>query len=72
MTSMVFAGAERVKTIAVRQTNDSSPIELTKASMLDGSYPIARPLGFCYDQSNTKPGVVEFIEFCRVRASAMK
>ncbi|MGO9118741.1 MAG: substrate-binding domain-containing protein [Desulfomonilaceae bacterium] len=55
-SGLALFGMEKVKVIAISRTNDSSPTQLTKASMLDGSYPITRPLGLCYNQSNSKAG----------------
>ena len=71
-SSLVFSGIEKVKAIAISRTNDSSPVELTKESMLDGSYPITRPLGLCYNQANSKAGLTDFIEFCRLKAKETK
>jgi phosphate transport system substrate-binding protein len=55
----------KVKILAIRQTESSPAIPLSEETMKDGSYPIMRALGLCYDRARVSPYAKGFVEFCQ-------
>jgi phosphate transport system substrate-binding protein len=61
------SASNRIKTPAIKKDDTSAAVALTKGAVEDGTFPIIRPLGLCYDSANAPTAAKEFAEFCRMK-----
>jgi len=60
------APSGRIKTLAIKKDDASAAVPLTKETVANGTFPIMRPLGLCYDSRNPA-AAKQFSEFCRIK-----
>lgn len=68
-TSLAFemSAAGKVKILAIKKSDSSPAVPLSEETLRDGSYPIMRALGLCYDRGRASKHVKEFVEFCQTK-----
>jgi len=65
------ASKEAVKLLALK-TNSGSPAVLpSQATLLDGSYVVAKPLYLYWNEKTKKQGVKDFSRFCESRRQSV-
>jgi phosphate transport system substrate-binding protein len=62
---------QAVKLLALKKNSDSPGVLPSQATLLDGSYVIAKPLYLCWNEKTTKQGVKAFSAFCQTKVAAI-
>ncbi len=56
-----------IRILAIKKNNASEAVALTKETVANGTFPLMRPLGFCYDSSKNSGAAKLFSEFCGMK-----
>ncbi len=65
-----FGRQKKVRILAIKKDDSSPAIHLSEETIKNGSYPIMRSLGLCYDPKTVPQHAKEFVAFCQKKAQA--